>query len=769
MLEGGSSWFTQEYNQRGLLRRVNSSYSELLKSASFDAEGLATQMVYGDAASTTASFGYDGRNRLQSYAVSRTAPGLWNTATPTYTVPPTVPNGRQLSLVAQTITLDDMGDPTAITDAATASQWPAGAKPMSRTVTYDAQYRARQTNFTYAGETAYTAPFAAEIAANDRAPVPIRSATSRVGQQTVTYDWKGNITQWTDNLNFSFDRSLGSPGYDALRPHQMVSATGITAGYDEAGYMVDLRVARATGTCSAGSASMCAQHFRYDWDEVGQLQRARRWDYSRSVPTGNPSFPGTPTATAAFDMKYAYSDGQRVLKESVGSADPYTLEVFDTLRLNGARMSGGEYTRSTGTETAYLGGIGRLVYSTALPSPSGNPRHVFLTLGDHLGSTSVVIDRESAEVVEKASYMAYGAIESDYRPTRWKTFREQYKYTGKEEDIEVGLTYFGARYYHPRLGRFISADPLTIHTGAGDLNPYAYVRGRVFSHVDPWGFDGCRMVGKENVCDVTVVGRPREPASSSDSSGGSGQAIDPALLAMGSAGEGPPSRVQPRGAEGPSASSAVQPSQHQRGPTEALKDFALMTAFSFAHLIFNSSACRLFCSQDFATPTGQYVDALSASHDDESAAYKATWAAATVLTMPLAGEELGEVKLATGLPRTMAAVEGVGAAEIGASSSMNGALLRRQLISAEIAGGHAFDKHVVAQGEFPGIASREQFAQHIESFLGDSSTMMRNLSNGRSAFWNGGRGEVLIRNPIAKDGGTFFRPTAGEAYFWKLK
>jgi RHS repeat-associated protein len=64
-------------------------------------------------------------------------------------------------------------------------------------------------------------------------------------------------------------------------------------------------------------------------------------------------------------------------------------------------------------------------------------------------------------------------------------------FTGKEEDIEVGLTYFGARYYSANLGRFVSPDPLTIHGLGADLNPYAYVGGRVMTHVDPWGLQAC--------------------------------------------------------------------------------------------------------------------------------------------------------------------------------------------------------------------------------------------------------------------------------------
>jgi RHS repeat-associated protein len=110
-----------------------------------------------------------------------------------------------------------------------------------------------------------------------------------------------------------------------------------------------------------------------------------------------------------------------------------------------------------------------------------------LIVGDHLGSSSVVINHANSRLVERTTYQPYGAVESDYRPAELKAFREPYKFTGKEEDIEVGATYFGARYYQPYLGRFMSADPLTIQALGSDLNPYAYVGGRVTSAVDPFG------------------------------------------------------------------------------------------------------------------------------------------------------------------------------------------------------------------------------------------------------------------------------------------
>jgi RHS repeat-associated protein len=63
------------------------------------------------------------------------------------------------------------------------------------------------------------------------------------------------------------------------------------------------------------------------------------------------------------------------------------------------------------------------------------------------------------------------------------------RFTGKEEDVEVGLQYFGKRFYAPLLQRWISPDPLTIHGLGADPNVYAYVSGRALKSIDPLGLD----------------------------------------------------------------------------------------------------------------------------------------------------------------------------------------------------------------------------------------------------------------------------------------
>jgi hypothetical protein len=77
-----------------------------------------------------------------------------------------------------------------------------------------------------------------------------------------------------------------------------------------------------------------------------------------------------------------------------------------------------------------------------------------------------------------------------------------------------------------------------------------------------------------------------------------------------------------------------------------------------------------------------------------------------------------------------------------------------ELVGREISAGHAFEKHVVEQGEFPGVATRQEFANVIEDTVMKGES--RDLSNGRTAYWNDGI--VVIRDPGSEDGGTAFRP-----------
>ncbi len=90
----------------------------------------------------------------------------------------------------------------------------------------------------------------------------------------------------------------------------------------------------------------------------------------------------------------------------------------------------------------------------------------------------------------------------------------------------------------------------------------------------------------------------------------------------------------------------------------------------------------------------------------------------------------------------------------------------------KISEGHAFDKHVIKKGEFKelGIETRNDFANHIDNVVSNAKGMnVRQLSGGRTAYWDDITGTVVIKNPSAQDMGTAFRPTNGRSYFKGLE
>jgi filamentous hemagglutinin len=89
-------------------------------------------------------------------------------------------------------------------------------------------------------------------------------------------------------------------------------------------------------------------------------------------------------------------------------------------------------------------------------------------------------------------------------------------------------------------------------------------------------------------------------------------------------------------------------------------------------------------------------------------------------------------------------------------------------IAEDISGGHAYGKHVVKNGEFPGVKSPGEFAAEIDRVM-TNPTHTKSLSKGRTAYWDDKTGTVVIHNPNAADQGTCFRPTDGKAYFDNLK
>ena len=97
-------------------------------------------------------------------------------------------------------------------------------------------------------------------------------------------------------------------------------------------------------------------------------------------------------------------------------------------------------------------------------------------LADHLGSV-VQTTNASGSVSHSRDYDPYGNPLSG-------ASQSGYAFTGREWDSETGLYYYRARYYDPKLGGFISEDPIGF---SGGNNFYAYVEGNPVNAADPSG------------------------------------------------------------------------------------------------------------------------------------------------------------------------------------------------------------------------------------------------------------------------------------------
>jgi RHS repeat-associated protein len=101
---------------------------------------------------------------------------------------------------------------------------------------------------------------------------------------------------------------------------------------------------------------------------------------------------------------------------------------------------------------------------------------------DHLGSSSVMTD-SSGIMKEEIYYYPFGKTRSNTG-----TLNVKHKFTGQELDDETGLYNYGARYYDPAIGRFVSADSIVPDfSDPQSLNRYSYCRNNPVIITDPSG------------------------------------------------------------------------------------------------------------------------------------------------------------------------------------------------------------------------------------------------------------------------------------------
>jgi RHS repeat-associated protein len=101
---------------------------------------------------------------------------------------------------------------------------------------------------------------------------------------------------------------------------------------------------------------------------------------------------------------------------------------------------------------------------------------------DQLGNT-LALTNTTGQLTDRIAYTPFGTI-----TRRTGTSDTPYLFVGQlgVQTDPNGLLYMRARYYHPRIGRFLNADPIGF---AGGMNWYAYASNNPLMLIDPSGFE----------------------------------------------------------------------------------------------------------------------------------------------------------------------------------------------------------------------------------------------------------------------------------------
>ena len=192
-------------------------------------------------------------------------------------------------------------------------------------------------------------------------------------------------------------------------------------------------------------------HHTYDYDANGNMVsgagRTFTWNGNNQLATVN-------------DMTFVYDgDGTRIKKTEAGSTTVYL----------------GDYEIHGDTVTKYVHFAGALVAKRL--GIGGEETQWIHT--NHLGSTEAITDADGV-VIHNKTYRLFGDVmnESGVEAGRG--------YTGQRADAS-GLIYLGARYYDPKLGRFISPDPVVPSASSTGLNRYAYAGNNPVNFTDTDG------------------------------------------------------------------------------------------------------------------------------------------------------------------------------------------------------------------------------------------------------------------------------------------
>ncbi len=322
-------------------------------------------------------------------------------------------------------------------------------------------------------------------------------APSKIGDISYTYDANGNQTGWSDDGNnqhrdiiWDEENRIRAIADNGKVNHYIYDASGervIKSNGD--GQVVSINGFPMGGKGTTGNYSMYVNPFmvvnsmkftKHFYIE-GQRIVSKLGDMGKNQDLLNPK----DTARAGNNGNHPidWDNKHEHLKDIL-------IANFEELGLTGAVFTAGKSGKTPyGQIKKYFRNSDGIINGGGNDTTSnnhgnsGNKQELlqFYYHPDHLGSSNYVTD-VSGEVYQHMEYFPFGET---FVEERTGTEYTTYLFNGKEFDEEIGLYYFGARYYDPRISIFYGVDPMA--DGFPYVTPYNYAENSPVSNIDWWG------------------------------------------------------------------------------------------------------------------------------------------------------------------------------------------------------------------------------------------------------------------------------------------
>jgi len=484
------------YDALGRLLSVHGPEPEQMIGYTYDAAGNRTEMITQDG--RMISYGYDALNRPTSISdASGSTEYLYDALSNTTGI--YYPSGASVNY-----SYDAMGRPVEVTNI--------GAKDITlaaNSYIHNAAGMVVQKKDENGTTTDYQYDGLDRLVRETKKGTDSKSAEKVLYDYQYLYDANGNRTQlekmttlrtfWVDDVNDMPQKVLDNmkaAGYSAPKRRDPDKPLSLVKTYS---YDADNRLLSWDHAIEIDALQFPIETVVYAYDSNGNRGQERRvrtgelnpivtnYEYDYQDQLTGLSYENRPNTENILSAVFEY-DGNGLRTKAI-EGDTITQYYHDgsdiVLETDGLGVTRRSYLRAPGLP----GGIRSLISERSLQEEvigKGKNKEVALIEKnnyyhyDALGSV-VGLSEDSGYAVARYDYDAFG------RPLQvTDSIANDYLFATKEYEKHAGLYFFGARYYDPFAGRWLTPDPMGFIDGP---NVYAYVKNNPVNLVDLFGYD----------------------------------------------------------------------------------------------------------------------------------------------------------------------------------------------------------------------------------------------------------------------------------------